>query len=94
MNDIDFERAALLLAVVNSGSPDPLVSHIVGEARNELGEIDAEARENSLERAAERAEAEAANRPAQETNLKSLEEPGPDPELDLLVTHTPNLRRG
>ena len=41
MNDIDFERAALLLAVVNSGSPDPLVAHIVGEARAELGEIDA-----------------------------------------------------
>lgn len=77
MNEVDFERAAMLLDVIAKGSADPVAANIVGEAREELREINEVARENAIERANERAAEEAKRQQAAALALK-----GEKPELE------------
>lgn len=67
MNDIDYERAALLMDIQSKvANISPLNTAIAGEAAAELKEINEEAKENAVERAeeAKRIEAEEAEQAA------------------------------
>lgn len=73
MNDIDFERASLLMDIQQKvASISPMNSSILGEASLELQQINEACRENALERADERRKEEA-NREA-ETQAKLRED--------------------
>jgi hypothetical protein len=66
MHDIDFERAALLMSVIKDvTNVSPMDTNILGEAQQELREINELCKENARERAEERAAEEAANAPEQ-----------------------------
>lgn len=93
MNDIDFERAAVLMDVMAKVvNVAPHNQSILGEAGQELSVIEAECRENALERAEERkanevdrdTEAQAKLRDAQGDALD-----GPQPEDPNVVLEDP-----
>lgn len=83
MNDIDFERAAVLLDVLaKCAVAGPSASAIAGEAGDELKIIHDACRENAIERANERAAEEAARVAPQGAKLEAAEEVDDDEEVD------------
>jgi len=76
MKDIDFDSVNVLLDVVTKcAAIGPSVSSIAGEAGVLLGEINEVCRQNSLERANDRAAAEAERIAAEQAQLKAAQEP-------------------
>lgn len=101
MKDIDFERAALLMGIMEKQvNVSPMLTSISGEASQELKEIAEDCRQNAAERAAQiREEEQVAEQQRLEAVKANAEPLNPDPQPQPAQQYMPgepdpNIRSG